>query len=109
MDHDHIAATNHYLSPAMAPLNEATAGPALEESQARLARIDDFLGSSDLATVEALTACAAIDSGPGCVCRQADTGPVTLAGAIIDPAAATMWLTGRPTAEGQWARLTFDP
>ena len=101
MEGDCIAATNHYLTPDLARLNQTRSAAVLAESRARLQRIESFLSTTALPTVEALKACAAIDTGEGCVCRQG----ITLAGTVMDSGAGILWLTGESTAEGRWARL----
>ena len=110
MAEDHIAATNHYVTPDMAHLNGVTPAALQKEFEARRRTIESFLAATDLDTVAALKACSAIDSGEGHVCKRVDAGAgVTLAGVVMAPGSGAMWLTGLPTAEGKWARLTLGP
>ncbi|MDD2707847.1 MAG: C45 family autoproteolytic acyltransferase/hydrolase [Verrucomicrobiae bacterium] len=107
-----IAATNHYVTGELAPLNASRVPEAQAESTARLKRITEFLGASRNPAVKTLQDCAAIDKGEGRVCKRTKLYPtagLTLAAAVCDCSNRKLYVTGLPPADRQWAAIELSP
>jgi predicted choloylglycine hydrolase len=110
-DEPFLAATNHFLSPTLSAFNSARTPPSLEESTARLRRIEEFLAGCSLEPAAAMRALGDIAEGEGRICKTLVPEPIngtTLGAAILLPCERSMWVTGLPPVRGGWALLRLE-